>query len=379
MSFAQQRLWFLAQLEGVSASYYMAQGVRLKGRLEVEALRRSLDAMVERHEALRTVFVEEGGEPRAKIQEKEATRFALVEEDLRGAKDAEQQLEERREQEAKAPFDLEKGPLIRGRLVRLAEDEHVLLLTQHHIVSDGWSMGVFSRELSELYGAFVEGKENPLAELAIQYADYAAWQRQWLTGQVQREQAEYWRRTLTGAPAVLELPTDRPRPAQQSFEGGYVEVEVGEELTRRLKALSQQAGTTLFMTVLAAWAAVLGRLAGQQEVVIGTPAANRRRPESEGLIGFFVNTLALRVELGGGPDVRELLERVRRTAVEAMEHEDLPFEQVLEIVQPPRRLDQTAIFQVMLAWQSTEEEAFALPGVTATPVRMAPDRVKFDL
>src|SRR5439155_6320829 len=256
---------------------------------------------------------------------------------------------------------------IRGRLIRLGPDDHVFLLTQHHIVSDGWSTGVFTRELSTLYRASAEGKEDPLPAMEIQYSDYAAWQRQWLTGERQEAQAEYWRQALKGAASLLELPTDRPRPPQQSFDGGYVEVRFDAKLTAGLKQLSQEQGTTLFMTVLAGWAAVLARLAGQQEVVIGTPTANRTRREIEGLIGFFVNTLALRVDVGGEPAVGELLERARATALGAQDHQELPFEQVVEIVQPPRRLDHTPMFQVMFAWQNNEAPPIDLPGLSVAP------------
>src|SRR6185312_242750 len=226
---------------------------------------------------------------------------------------------------------------------------HVLLLTQHHIVSDGWSMGILARELGTLYGAVSRGEENPLRPLGIQYLDYAAWQREWLSGERLQKQSEYWREALAGAPALLELPTDRPRPEQQSFAGGYVPVVIERELAEGLKELSRRQGTTLFMTLLSGWAAVLGRLSGQQEVVIGTPTANRRRAETEGVIGFFVNTLALRIDLRDEPSVTDLLERVKKTAVEAQEHQDVPFEQVVEIVQPPRHLSHTPVFQVMFS------------------------------
>ncbi|MCZ4093237.1 condensation domain-containing protein [Sinorhizobium psoraleae] len=256
------------------------------------------------------------------------------------------------EEEAKTPFDLARGPLIRGRLIRLTDDDHVFLLTQHHIVADGWSMGVLVRELSSLYRAFAAGRADPLPPLAIQYPDYAAWQRQWLSGERLQAQAQYWRDSLSGAPARLALPTDRPRPERQSFAGASVPVVIDPDLTRGLKRLSRQHGTTLFMTVLAAWAAVLSRLSGQDDLVIGVPSANRGRREVEELIGFFVNTLALRIDLSGAPSVSELLARTRRTALAAQEHQDLPFEQVVEIVQPPRALDHTPLFQVMLAWQN---------------------------
>ncbi|WP_283814989.1 amino acid adenylation domain-containing protein [Bradyrhizobium neotropicale] len=272
-----------------------------------------------------------------------------------------------------------RGPLIRGRLIRISDEEQVLLLTQHHIVSDGWSLGVLARELSQLYRAFVAGEDDPLPPLAIQYPDYAAWQRQWLSGVRLQSQGQYWRTNLSGAPARLALPTDRPRPAQQSFAGASVAVVIDAELTRGLKRLSQQQGTTLFMTVLAAWAAVLSRLSGQDDLVIGVPSANRGQREIEELIGCFVNTLALRLDLSGAPSVAELLARTRRTALGAQAHQDLPFEQVVEIVQPPRALDHTPLFQVMLAWQNNAAPAFDLPGLRVEAAADGFDQVKFDL
>ncbi|WP_139793430.1 condensation domain-containing protein, partial [Ensifer aridi] len=235
----------------------------------------------------------------------------VTEHDLQGLPDAEVLLSALCEEEARTPFDLARGPLIRGRLIRMADDDHIFLLTQHHIVADGWSMGVLVRELNALYCAFASGQQNPLAPLTIQYPDYAAWQRQWLSGERLQRQAAYWRDSLSGAPARLALPTDRSRPAQQSFAGATVPVVIDADLTRGLKRLSHQHGTTLFMTVLAAWAAVLSRLSGQDDLVIGVPSANRGRREIEDLIGFFVNTLAVRIDLSGEPSVSELLERTR--------------------------------------------------------------------
>jgi non-ribosomal peptide synthetase component F len=379
LSFAQQRLWFLAEL-GAGTSYHMPLGLRLFGPLDVSAWRRSLDVLVSRHEALRSVFVsvDDDGEPHVELLPA-ASGFSLVEEDLQGSADARSRVEALQEEEAEAPFDLSRGPLIRGRLLRLGPEEHVFLLTQHHIVSDGWSMGVLMRELGALYRAFVAGEEDPLPPLEIQYPDYAAWQRAWLSGERLEAQARYWRENLAGAPAQLELPTDRPRPREQSFAGGVVEVRLDAELTRALKRMSQELGTTLFMTVLAAWAAVLGRLSGQREVVIGTPSANRGRREIEGLIGFFVNTLPLRIDLSGEPSLGELLGRVRQTTLGAQESQELPFEQVVEIVSPPRRLDQTPVFQVMFAWQNEDEGRLSLPSLRVELANPRFETAKFDL
>ena len=246
----------------------------------------------------------------------------VLEHDVRDRDDAEQELARLCREEADTPFDLTAGPLIRGRLIRIAEREYLFLLTQHHIVSDGWSMGVLVRELGALYGRFVAGQDDPLPPLAIQYPDYAAWQRQWLAGERLQRQVDHWRQALADAPAVLELPTDRPRPPGRSLAGASLPIEIDAELALGIKRLSQSHGTTAFMTVLAAWAAVLSRLSGQTDLVIGTPTANRNRREIEGLVGFFVNMLALRVDMSGEPDVAELLGRVRGAALAAQDHQD---------------------------------------------------------
>ncbi|HEX3682344.1 MAG TPA: amino acid adenylation domain-containing protein [Bryobacteraceae bacterium] len=386
LSFAQQRLWFLSQMEGVSEAYHMPLAWRLIGDLDRAALKRALDRIVWRHEALRTNFATAGGEPVQRIAEPERG-FELQEHDLsehagpeieleRHRRD-QTQLERRMRDEVDRRFDLEHGRLIRGHLIRLAAGEHVLLIVMHHIVSDGWSMGVFARELSTLYAAYRAEQPDPLPPLTIQYADYAVGQRQRLTGEVFERQSEYWRRTLQGAPGLLELPTDRTRPSQQSFAGEVVEFALDAELTRQLKGLSRRHGMTLYMLVVAAWAAVLARLSGQADVVIGTVVANRTRPEVEGLIGFFVNTQALRVEVKGS--VAELLERVKARTLEAQEHQELSFEQVVEIVKPARSLSHAPIFQVILAWQSNGGATLPLPGLKAEPVQLAYNVAKFDL
>ncbi|HET7460190.1 MAG TPA: amino acid adenylation domain-containing protein, partial [Longimicrobium sp.] len=363
LSFAQQRLWFIERLESAGAAYHIPVHQRLRGELDRAALRRALDRIVARHEALRTVFAEVDGAPVQRIAPAEESPFALAEHDLRGGADAAAQLRLLMADEARAPFDLARGPLIRGRLVRLGDDDHVLLITMHHIVSDGWSMGVFTRELSALYTAFQAGEPDSLPPLAIQYADYAVWQRTWVEGEVLKAQAEYWKETLSGAPGVLELPADHARPPRQDFAGGAVPIGLDPELTAGLKALGQRHGTTLFMTLLAGWAAVLSRLSGQDDVVVGTPTANRGRSEIEGLIGFFVNTLALRVELAGAPSVAALLARVKERSLGAQQNQDIPFEKVVELLQPVRSLSHTPLFQVMFAWQDAARERLELPGL----------------
>ncbi|MEY9590698.1 amino acid adenylation domain-containing protein [Bradyrhizobium yuanmingense] len=377
LSFAQQRLWFLAQLHEGSTNYHIPLALRLRGLLDRRAWQHSLDRLFARHEALRSVFVATQGKPRVEVLPPDAG-LPILEQDLRERSDAEAALLDLCHEEGRTPFDLARGPLIRGRLIRIADEEHVFLLTQHHIVSDGWSMGLLLGELSQLYRAFEAGQDDPLPPLAIQYPDYAAWQRQWLSGERLQKQAQYWRKALAGT-ARLVLPTDHARPAQQSFAAAAIPIVIDADLTRELKRLSLQHGTTLFMTVLAAWAAVLSRLSGQDDLVIGVPSANRGHREIEELIGFFVNTLALRLDLSGEPSVSELLERTRRTVLAAQEHQDLPFEQVVEIVQPPRALDHTPLFQVMLAWENNAVGSLDLPGLSVEAAGEEIDQVEFDL
>ena len=380
LSLAQQRLWFLAQMEGVSKAYHIPVGLRLLGQLDGTALRRALDRIVARHEALRTTFIKVDEEVVQRIGSIEDTSFLLLEHDLREHREAAAELERLVAQEAKDAFNLEEGPLIRGRLIRQSEDEHTLLITMHHIVSDGWSMGVLVKELSILYGAFVRGHADPLPELSLQYADYAVWQRQWIEGEILREQAEYWKNNLAGVLELLELPADHARPAQQDLAGAVVELALDEELTAGLKQLSKRHGTTLYMTLLAGWAVLMGRLSGQPDVVIGTPVANRGRVEIEGLVGFFVNTLALRLDVGGSPAVSELLARVKAQAIAAQLHQDIPFEQVVEMVRPVRSLAHNPLFQVMFAWQNLPESRFEMPGLEVGPAPSAAHAVaKFDM
>jgi amino acid adenylation domain-containing protein len=380
LSFAQQRLWFLAQMEGVSKAYNVPLGLRLRGRLDKVALKRALDRIVARHESLRTTFAMVEGEPRQRIAPVKESHFHLLELDLRQQKDPQSELDRLVAEEAKADLDLKVGPLIRGRLIRLTDEEHVLLITMHHIVSDGWSMGLLFKELSTLYGAFVRGEEDPLAELAVQYADYAVWQRKWMEGEVLKKQAEYWKKNLEGAPELLELPTDRVRPAQQDYAGGALPVMLNDKLTEGLRELSARHGTTLYMTLLAGWAMLVGRLSGQQDVVIGTPVANRGRVEIENLIGFFVNMLVVRVDMSGRPTVGEMLARVKRQAIAAQQHQDIPFEQVVELVQPVRSLAHSPLFQVMFGLQDAKEDRPQLPGLEIGLLESSPHVVsKFDL
>lgn len=377
-SHGQQRLWFLSHMQGASDAYHMSLAVELRGALDATALCHALDALVARHEVLRTRLVAVAGAAFQEIDPADIG-FPLTLEDLTGIPGAEERLALLRREEATSPFDLARGPLLRGRLVTLGADRHVFLLTMHHIVSDEWSMGILTRELGALYAAFRDGAPDPLLPLPVQYADYAAWQQQWLSEGAAEEQRAYWQEALAGAPAVLELPTDRPRPAEQDHRGGRIPLCLDEELTAALQALGERNDCTLFMTVLAGWALVLARLSEQSDVVIGTPAAHRPRAEFEGLIGCFVNSVALRIDFSKGPTVAELLKHVRGVTLSALRHQELPFEQVIDLVKPARSLAHTPLFQVMFAWQSSEEGVVALPGVEATPLESAHSVARFDL
>nr|WP_282444191.1 non-ribosomal peptide synthetase [Pseudomonas fluorescens] len=378
LSFAQQRLWFLALMEGANTAYNIPIGLRLRGQLHVQALQRALARIVARHETLRSRFAQHGDQAQVLIVPAEEV-LPLQVQDLRRHAQPQQALDALIHGEASAPFDLERGPLLRGRLVVMADDHHVLLLTLHHIVSDGWSMGVLTRELMALYQAFSHGQSDPLPPLPIQYADFAVWQRLWLSGEVLHRQSTYWQQTLAGAPALLTLPTDRPRPAQQDYAGSSVEVRLDERLTAGLKALSRRHGTTLYMTLMSAWASLLARLSGQPELVIGTPVANRTRTEVEGLIGLFVNTLALRIDTSGELSTEALLARVKALTLAAQAHQDLPFEQVVEITRPPRSLAHSPLFQTLLSWQDSSAPTLALGDLALEGIVENSHFAKFDL
>jgi len=378
LSWAQQRLWFIDQLEGGGTAYHLAAAVRLHGALDLEALQSALDTMLERHEVLRTVFRNADGQPVQVITEMK--RFALQVVDL-----SHQEQEERNAavlqqiEEAQTAFDLGVGPLIRGRLVRLSSQEHVLVVTMHHIISDAWSSGVLIQEVSVLYAAYREGRADPLPPLPIQYADYALWQRQWLEGEVLERQLQYWKQQMSGAPALLELPTDRPRPPTRSHLGGSVPLELGPELSRRIGGLARRHDATLFMTLYAGLAILLSRLSGQQDIVIGASIANRQREEIEGLIGFFANTLPLRIQLTADASVGSVIQQVREMTLEAYSYQDVPFEQIVEALQPSRTLSHSPVFQVMLVLQNTPRTGLSLPGLRLTP-EVLPQRVgRFDL
>ncbi len=378
LSFAQQRLWFLALMEGANTAYNIPIGLRLRGQLHVEALQRALARIVARHATLRSRFAQHGDDAKVLIVPAEEV-LPLQVQDLRRHPQPQQALDALIHGEASAPFDLERGPLLRGRLVVMGADHHVLLLTLHHIVSDGWSMGVLTRELMALYQAFSHGQRDPLPPLPIQYGDFAVWQRLWLSGEVLHRQSSYWQQALAGAPALLTLPTDRPRPAQQDYAGSSVEVRLNERLTAGLKALSQRHGTTLYMTLMTAWASLLARLSGQTEVVIGSPVANRTRSEVEGLIGLFVNTLAVRIDTSGELSTEALLARVKTLTLDAQAHQDLPFEQVVEVTRPVRSLAHSPLFQTLLSWQDSSAPTLALGDLALEGIVENSHFAKFDL
>lgn len=379
LSSAQLRLWFTDQIEGKNTAYTIPLCVRMRGELDSDAMRAALNAIVERHEVLRTTFPNVNGKPVQVIAPH--GQFALQVLDLSGhgaqAREAEVLREMR--QELATHFDLSAGPLIRGKLLQLSANEHVLLITMHHIVSDGWSLGVLIRELGALYAARREGRESPLPALSVQYADYAAWHWQSLSTPRIGKQLEYWRERLASAPALLELPTDWRRPAVQSHRGDAVRVALGRELTAGLKAFARRHSLTPAMLLFAGWWTVLSRLSGQRDIVIGMPVANRRSTQLEELIGFFVNTLAVRITIEEDMPVARFLVRVRQALLEAYAHQDVPFEQVVEALQPPRSLSHSPIFQVAFAYQNAPRSALQLPGLTLIEQEVPVQSTQFDL
>jgi amino acid adenylation domain-containing protein len=379
LSFAQERLWFMDQLQPGSAFYNIPLALRLTGALDVPALGRALAEVVRRHEALRTVFREADGAPVQVIPP--FAGFDLPVEELSGlgAKKREATVLRRATDEAARPFDLAEGPLFRAKLLRLKDDEHVLLACMHHIVGDGWSLGVLFRELAALYPAFRDGAASPLAPLPIQYADYAVWQRAQLAGPALERQLAYWRHQLDGSPPLLELPTDHPRPAEQTYRGAWEPVELPADLVGRLEALARREGATLYMVLLGAFSVLLAKYAGTDDVAVGSPIAGRTRDEVDALIGLFVNTLVLRTELGGDPSFREVVRRVRQTTLAAYAHQDVPFERLVEELAPERSLSHSPLFQVMFTLDNTVESGFALPGLELAGVQMDSEVVNFDL
>ena len=379
LSFAQQRLWFLDQLQPDSPFYNIPGAVRLIGKLNTEALEKSLSEVVRRHETLRTTFDNENGKPFVVIHEPQPVKLPITDlsalpEDEKSTKLKELTLEENRK-----PFDLKQGPLFRGRLIKLNDEEHVVLFTMHHIISDGWSMGIFMKEIAQAYAAFAQNQTPHLPELDIQYVDYAAWQQEWLQGEVLEDELNFWKEILGMDPPVLELPFDRPRPPVQTFNGKTISMKLDADLTARLKRLSQEQGATLFMTLLAAFQTLLHRYSGQDEILVGSPIANRNRSEVENLIGFFVNNIVLKSDFYDNPEFSDLLRRVRENTLNAYAHQDVPFEQIVDALVTKREMSHSPLFQVMFVMQNLPQSKFELPGLTMRSAEEEAGTAKFDL
>jgi len=380
LSFAQQRLWFLQQLSPDSHSYNLLDALRLEGNLNLLALEQSLSELIRRHEILRTTFPMVEGQPIQRIAPPSPVSLPL--EDLQSLSKNEQteHLQEIAIAFSLKPFNLAKESLVQFKLLKLSSQEYVLLLKMHHIIYDGWSLSIFFDELSQLYAAFVQGLPSPLAKLSIQYADFALWQRQWLTGEVLERQLNYWRKQLQDAPTILELPTDYPRPPIPSFRGDGQVFRLNQDLTQRLKRLSQESGATLFMTLLAAFFVLISRYSGQLDVLVGSPIANRNSSAIEKLMGFFANTLAFRGDLGGNPSFLELLERVKQTTLSAYAHQDLPFEMLVEKLQLNRDLSHNPLIQVMFSLQNTPQSEASLSGLKMESLPLSVElKARFDL
>jgi amino acid adenylation domain-containing protein len=378
LSYAQERMWFLDQLVPGNPAYNRPTGYRLHGPLDAAVLERCLGEIVERHEVLRTTFSSRDGLPFQVVSRDPSLSFEIV--DLKELPGARRRMESERlaAAEAQRPFDLAKGPLLRATLIALHETEHILLLVTHHIVFDGWSEAIFLRELTTLYEAFARGEPSPLPALPTQYVDYAVWHRRRLHGGIFADQLSYWKRQLSGA-AVLDLPTDRPRPAVQTFRGAKKFAALPKNLVAELKALSRREGATLFMTLLAAFQTLLHRYTGQNDIVVGSPIAGRTLPEIEGLIGVFINTLVFRGDLSGNPKFTELMARTRKTALDAYERQDLPFEKLVKELRPERDPSRTPLFQVMFVFENTPHAELDFPGLTASRFELDGGTAKLDL
>ena len=370
LSFAQQRLWFLDQLDPGSTNYNIPRAYRIRGPLDIIALRKAFDEIVRRHEGLHTTFAMQGDAPVQIITPTLSLEIPLLN------ADNEETLHTLIMAEANQPFDLQQGPLIRAKIIRLGQDDHTLLFNQHHIVSDGWSMGIFIRELSQLYTAFSNGENSPLAEPTLQYADFAVWQHR--QSEELAKQLDFWKQKLA-APPILELPTDRPRPAIQSYRGAIYRYDLPQALADALKQLAQKEQVTLFMLLMAAFQTLLYRYSGQEEFTVGTPIAGRNQSEFEGIIGFFVNTLVLRADLSDNPTFLQLLARTRETSLEAFTHQEVPFEKLVEELLPERDMSRNPLFQVMLTLQNTPPSTFSLSGAKVEEINIPIETGKFDL
>ncbi len=379
LSYNQQGLWVLDRLMPGAAVYHTPTAARLTGKLDVDALTKALQAIVERHEGLRISFQAVDGTPTQVVGDF-TLEVPLI--DLSENSEADRELEALTilRKEVRTPFDLSRGPLIRAILLRMHEQDHILLVTMHHIVTDGWSVGIFHRELSKLYEAFAAKAPSPLTELPIQYLDYSAWQREWLEGEVYASQLEYWKKEFATLPPALELPTDHPRPtvqAHRAFRGAHHTITLSREVTRRVREACQREGVTLFMLLMAAYQILLHRYTGEEDIVVGTPIAGRQQPETEDLIGLFINSVAMRVDVSGNPTSREFLQRVKQVSLGAYAHQDLPFERLVKELQPERT--HNPLFQVMFVLQSEEILPLQLPGLKAEHFRIDNVMANFDL
>jgi amino acid adenylation domain-containing protein len=379
LSFAQQRLWFLDRLEPDSAAYNITEALQIQGKLQINALEQSFREIIKRHEILRTNFITQEEKPTQIIHPTSSFSLSII--DLTACSQTQQELKIDRaiEQEEQYLFNLEQEPLLRATLLKIAPEKYILLLTMHHIISDEWSTGILIRELTALYQAYCQGQHSPLPQLPIQYADFATWQRQWLQGEVLEQQLSYWKQQLQDLPPILELPTDRPRPPIQSYRGASQSVILPKGLSEALKAVAQQESVTLYMMLLAAFVTLLYRYTGQDDLTIGSPIANRNREQTESLIGFFVNTLVMRANVADNPSYRELLRRVRTITLEAYAHQDLPFEILVETLQPERNLSNHPLFQVMFVLQNEPQENLKVAGLTFSAVSTDSQTAHFDL
>ncbi len=375
LSFAQQRLWFLSQFEGASAAYNIANAVRIEGSVNLDLLEQATQMVVERHEALRTTFQIKDGNPVQVIAPSLTLPITVYDLRQTDAQDYSHLIAE----STQTPFDLAKGPLMRVETIHLEDDVTIVMVTMHHIVSDGWSLGVLIKEVFSLYHALANGLEFPLTPLNVQYADFANWQRQWLQGDILDSQLNYWREKMDGAPALLDLPSDKPRPPVHRFQGKSLAFEISASLTAQLTDLAKATNTTLFMVLESALAVLLFRLSGQDDIVVGSPIANRTLKSLESLIGFFVNTLLLRNDCSGNPTFKALLSQVQQTALDAYQHQDVPFEQLVDALKTERTLSYTPLFQVMFALQNMPMESLELGDLTITPLTLKNPTAKFDL
>ena len=381
LSYNQQGLWVLNQLMPGESVYHSPTAARLRGPLDVPALKKALQAIVARHDGLRTIFRVVDGEPRQLIQDL-TLDVPVIDLSTLGAAQREAEALNILRHEARRPFDLAAGPLLRAVIVRMRDDEHIMLVTLHHIVTDGWSFGILHRELSALYEAFATGKPSPFSELPIQYGDYAMWQREWFEGEVYESQLIYWKEQFATMPPALELPADHARPSVQAyraFRGDQQTITLSADLTRRIRSLCQKENVTLFMVLMAAYQILLHRYTGEEDIVVGTPIAGRPLPEVEELIGLFINTLAIRAQVSSDSTVREFLNQMKQVALGAYTHQDLPFERLVKELQPERTLAHNPLFQVMFVLQSEEILPLDLPGVAAEHFRIDHLMANFDL